>query len=390
MPLFPRNSVGGLAPDANELYYDILIKNNAAAYQPGVGTSLPPVRLSFQETRSNPYLSNPSDYYMAVVSFELDTQSLPVFVCDTIPGSNNVNDTIYAVTLDDGAGTYITRYIVWSPEDLNAVVPPTPVPANYNDYPYYYSYSYTWFINLVNSALATAYSTIGGVSRAPFIIFENGLISIVGSVTQFDSSAPVYKIYFNTALYELFSSFTYKYEGNANSILEMNYQVIFNANPSGDNVKTVYSNLATTPPSGGYLAIYNSSEYSPLPYWNPVDSIIFTTQQMPVVPELIAKPTLYGSESVQFTGVNANTYYVLADYAAPLYSGTEYRPNISYVPLAEYRLVDLYGEESLNALQIDVYWKDAFGTLHPFLLQVNGSAYIKIMFRKKTFYSAKD
>jgi hypothetical protein len=294
--------------------------------------------------------------------------------------------------LDFNTGLTTVQYIVWSPEDLTAAVPPTPVPANYNDYPYYYSYSYTWFINLVNIALSNAYTAAGGTSNAPFMVLENGIISLVSSVAEFDLAGPTvapYFVEFNTALYELFSSLNFSYVANNNGI-DSNYVCLAISNPSGNNVKTVYSDLTTTPPSGGYLAIYNSAAYSPLPYWNPIDSIVFTTQQMPVVPELIAKPTLYGDLGAQNTGVNANTYYVLADYAGPLLSGTEYKPNISYVPVAEYRLVDLYGEEPLNALQIDVYWKDAFGTLHPFLLQVNGTAYIKIMFRKKTFYSARD
>jgi len=384
MPNF-SSSVGGLAPDANELYYNILIKNNAVV-PPNLNTSsLPGIPVSFQETRSNPYIQNPSDYYMSVISFECDTQSTPTFVCDAVVGSNNINDTIYFVSMEDSLGNVQTINVTWQPENNTIAQPPIPVPNNYSSYPYYYAYSYSWFINLVNNTLSTAYSAIGGTTYAPFIQLKDGIVSIIASEAEFGSNSTVYYLYFNTALYELFSSFTYNYIVDTGN-LGINYQVIFSPTPSGSNVIQVPSVLSTVPPSSPYQAIENVADYSPLPYWNPVDSIVFTTQQLYVVPELIAKPTLYGNNTSQYLGVNANISYILADYAGPLISGTEYKPRISYVPIAEFRLVDLYSIEPIRALQIDVFWKDTFGVLHPLLLLTGGSAYIKIMFRKKTFY----
>jgi hypothetical protein len=108
-----------------------------------------------------------------------------------------------------------------------------------------------------------------------------------------------------------------------------------------------------------------------------------------IVPELIAKPVAYGPNNLENVGTNAESYYVLTDFATPLLTGTEYKPSISYVPQAEFRLAELYGEGALNSIYINVYWKDKFGILHPLLLEVGGTAYIKIMFRKKTYYTTK-
>jgi hypothetical protein len=77
---------------------------------------------------------------------------------------------------------------------------------------------------------------------------------------------------------------------------------------------------------------------------------------------------------------------MLTDYSARLRTGTEYKPNISYEPNAEFRLVDLYGDQPLSSMRISLFWKDKFGVLHPLFLEAGGTAYIKILFRKKTFY----
>jgi len=382
-----RNQVGGLPPSPNELYYNILIKNNNVG-SVSSNFSAPAVPVVFQETRSNPYINPANEYYMSVVSFEIDTQAVPIFICDAIPGSLNLTDTPYAVTVQAGNSAIpASTFVVWNPEDTTTTPPPTPVPNDYDNYPYYYSYTFQHFIQLVNNAIFLACQAVGGVTHTPFISFNNNKISLVANVAEFSSvgTPPAFTLYFNSTLFNLFSSLTAQNVYDPLN-LEANHKMIFYAYPDLSNVKPIYTNLATVPPSNPYDAIYNDCEYSPLPYWNPVDSIVFQTQQLTIVPELIAKPVSYGTNNQENVGVNADSYYVLTDYSVPLINGTEYKPSISYVPQAEYRLAELYGEGPLNSIFIEVFWKDKFGSLHPLLLEVGGTAYIKIMFRKKTFY----
>jgi len=385
MPKFLRNDVGGLPPDPTELFYTILIKNNNIN-----DTNQAGVPLRFQETRSNPYLNNAADYYMSVVAYEVDSQSLPVFICEAIPGNSiNVNRTPYYITVSDNNGNISKDSIFWIPEDQTVPVPPLPVPADYSNYPYYYAYTFQHFLNLVNQSIISAYTGIGGTSNAPFLILRDNQISLVASVAEFETSNPTYYLNFNTELFELFSSLTAIQPANPPA-LNMDYQLQFIAYPDNSNVDTVYTNFSTVPPSVGYQAVFNNCEYSPLPFWNPIDSIVFTTQQLTVVPELIAQPTLYGTNNSQYILTNADTYYVLADYAANLITGTEYKSTIAYEPTSEFHLVDLYGEQQLNSISIDVFWKDKFGILHQMFLEVGGTAYIKILFRKKAFYDNSD
>jgi 26S proteasome regulatory subunit N7 len=59
-----------------------------------------------------------------------------------------------------------------------------------------------------------------------------------------------------------------------------------------------------------FSEIFNNCEYSPFPYWNPVDSIIFQTQQLTIVPELIAKPVLYGPNNQENIGLSGFAHLI--------------------------------------------------------------------------------
>ena len=406
--------------DPSQKYYNILVKNNNTGYDKN-GNPVPytsAVELSFEQTRTIPYIYHPRDFYMSVVGFEMDTQSVPVFICDPIVGQSSVNDTVYTITMNyitnSGANNKVVQTRVqWEAEDKSATAPTGLVPDDYNMDPYYYAYTYQHFIALVNKALNTCWTALAIPATIPpdpntlraFISLEgdkvvfnaqNGLCATDSSGNIITGSGAAdttgIKIYFNTELYNLFSSFeAIKIPqplvniGPASSFLNTNYQILFTRNQSSVyNVLTPIS-FAAVPPIRSYGMMQNISEYSPLPYWNPIDKVVFTTAQLPVVPQIIAASSNYYS-STQNSGTNADVSYILSDFSAQLSTGTEYKPNITYIPPAEYVLSELYGDVPLSSISIYVFWKDKFGDMHPFLLEAGGTALLKIMFRKKDFY----
>jgi hypothetical protein len=405
--------------DPSQKYYNILVKNNNTGYDKD-GNPLPyttAVDLAFEQTRTIPYINHPRDFYMSVVGFEMDTQSIPVFICDPIVGQSNVNDTVYTITMNyitsSGASNKVVQTRVqWEPEDDSATIPTGLVPDNYNMDPYYYAYTYQHFIGLVNKALDTCWTALsvapGGTpanTLSSFISLEGDkvILNAQNALCLTDSSGNMIttsgtadttgvKIYFNTELYNLFSSLeAIKIAqplvniGPASSFLNSNYQMLFTRNQSSTSLKLTPMSFSTVPPTLIYGMVQNVSEYSPLPYWNPIDKVVFTTAQLPVVPQLIAATSNYYSDS-QTSGTNADVSYILCDFSAQLATGTEYKPNITYIPPAEYVLNELYGDTPLSSISIYVFWKDKFGDLHPFLLEAGGTALLKIMFRKKDFY----
>jgi len=415
--------------DPSQKYYNILVKNNNTGYDKNGNktNTTNSIELAFEQTRTIPYLHYPRDFFMSVVGFEMDTQAVPVFIADPIVGQTDVNKTVYTITMEyspsaGGAHTVLQKNVVWFPEDLTATIPTGIVPNNYNMDYYYYAYTYQHFINVINDTLQSMWATIGSPTSGSqndtsvFLTLESNLVSVranktYSSVTLHGNkglfmtnskgipigtdglpSNKYVKLYFNSELYNLFSSLSaikqkqpLAFSTPTASYLNTNYQLLFIDNTSCTNVQITSTAFNSIPPDSNHQMITNQPEYSPIPYWNPIDKIVFTTAQLPVVPQLIAAASNY-YDNTQNASVNADTQYILCDFSAQLTSGTEYKPNISYVPPAEYVLNELYSDKEIYSISIFVFWKDKFGDLHPFYLEPGGTALLKIMFRKKEFY----
>lgn len=412
--------------DADTLYYNISVTNNITGFDAS-GNSIVTrqnIPLVFNENRTQPYINCACDYFMSVVRFSLDSQSLPVFIPEPIAGlpSNSVGiATIYAVTIISNGIPYKAD-VYWFPQDKLAKAPVTA--DNYTSNPWWYCYSYEYFINLINNAFIQC-NIDGALGPPPFLTYENGVISIIGreSIYKTDSDGTLSnpgtnEVYMNTSLYNLFSSLPAIKKVEPINIpgyngFNENYQILFVQNPSGLNTINVPVDFNIPPVIPPYTAIKSTCEFSPLAVWNPVQSIVFTTSLLPVVPELNAKPAIYGSSNNIYTSTlvpngqqknpdgsvtslytnstylnnqNAEIRSILFEYVSPASrNGIEYRPTITYEPVAEYRLVDLYDEKPISDLEISAFWKDRYGNLIPFLLTPGASASIKIMFRRKAF-----
>jgi len=386
MPIYANNTVAGV-PSTSELYYNIYAKNNNTQFDtngnPVAGNVSVP--LVFDETRAQPYIDFPADYEMSVINFQSDTNNIPVFIAEPVAGANDINKTIYYVSITNYDGTTVyTKCVEWVPQDLTAPVPPSPVPVNYTSFPYYFCYSYDYFIQLINQALAS----ISPTTNPPFLtIDDNNNICLKAPKTEYFTGyngfcgPSGWQVYFNTELYSLFSSLNAVKEQNAEDYrVNLNYRMIFYENPSGLNTEEIYTDLTAVPITSGssFTALVNRCEYSPVAFWNPVESIQFWVYQLYVAPEL------FGTNSVYQNNPTADQYYLLTDYSAEsLKIGTELHPSIYYEPIAEYKFSSLFGIQPLTTIKIVVNWKDKWGITHPLLLEAGGVASIKILFRKK-------
>lgn len=450
---FTNSSVSLFEP--YHIYYDLNITNNDTSNN----NSTP--FLEFNETRSNPILDNPSDYFVSVIRFSLETPSLPVFIpAPVIPATttgappNDLFNLNYYITMGaydgpvPGAGVWREFQVplLWIPEDLNATKPTiAQVNAGEFDGPYFYGYSYTHFIyNVVNKALADCYNGLDlafpalNLSQAnqPFMTWESGAdkASFYAPNSFFNQEEPnsrvaplntpgnYVRLYFNQALFNLFSSFeAYKNKvsgdpttaqsgvGKKDYIIKFYNQNNFNVGTppfvgggvapapafytGGFNVSP-YLPLQAIPAQQTYpipamtrTFIIMKQEYTTTPLWNPVSNITFTTSLLPVNPNLVSTPLIFNSGTTPQS--QSNIANVLTDLEVPLIVGRDYKPNLLYVPQSEYRLIDLNGNVPLSSIQIGVFWRDSYGHLHPFYLLAGNSATIKLMFRRKDFQTGQ-
>lgn len=365
------------------IYYNITLTNNDTN-ETGY---FPPV--SFTETRNTPFLNCPQDYFMSVVRFSLETPTLPVMIAQPVINDADVNLLAYAVTITytPPAGSIVTStYNLEFVPPNNLEKPPVLPLAPFDVQNSYYNlYSYNSFVLMVNTALEKAYTAAyTGVAIpgafAPYLAWDSGGNLAILNVAQ-NLKNPTYgniTISFNTALYTLFSSFPSYFYKNPNTGI-VYHELIVDTGPSA----IIASSIVGTTTVYYYSII---QEYTTCPLWTPIDSIVFTTSMIPINPELVAAPVVYNNNNV-FTSVggNANLTTVLTDFIVPLVSGTEYKPSINYTPQAEYRLVSMFGTNPINSIQVNVYYKNRFGTLIPLTLGFGCSASIKIMFRRKDF-----
>lgn len=394
-----------------QVYYDLDVVNTI---QPAFTTAQTsqPNRLTFTEVRSSPILDNPSDYFLSIIRFSLDTAgSMPLFIPQiqlNETGPNAVNSTVYYVSVEykDASGNRaISKQRVLYVPQSNIYAPPTvPITTlNQATDPYYWCNNIQAFICMINEALKLAYLDI--IAQAPTGLpatwvagNEPYLLWNADSATAIlVSQADIFGqdclslgnaegfIYFNNPLFVLFSSFqaihNYTFDpapltindGEANYLLK-----VFNKKGGAGNNYVVLDASAGPP----YNALYMEQPYSTGATLCPIQSLVFTTTLLPVLPQLIGIPRVLSNYNSS-AGQNDNLSNEITDLVVNLVKGTEYFPNVLYLPTAEYRLIDLQSNSPLYGIQISVQWKDVYGIYHDFFLQNGCSCSLKIMFRRK-------
>jgi hypothetical protein len=355
----------------SRIYFDINVTNidSNASKNP---------ELQFTETRLTPIVANPSDYFMSIVRFALDTPSLPVFFPTIQPSQSDVNLTIYSVTMTYN-GTTVQTYIQFVPQDQSQSLPNEPInntPKLQQYSPYYYVYDYEYVVQLVNTALSNCFNSLVNqqsslfTATAPFLKWNNSakLATLYTDEGYFSPtlSTPI-KLYFNNALFNLFNSFPSNFQSSSNSN-GMNY--LISCNSFGNANTETINNIP-------YLLC--EQEYSTISVWSPVSSIVFTTNSMPIVSELICAPNIYYNNVNYKSTINTGISNVITDFEA---SEMNYVPFLAYQPNI-YRYVELYGNSPLMTLDIRCFWKNKVGQLIPFILNSGSSASLKVMFALK-------
>jgi hypothetical protein len=364
------------------IYYDLDILNNDAQ------SNSRPLPLKFEEVRNNPFLQAPENYFLSVVRFQIQTgDTLPVFVPQVQIGQNDINLLIYSITLKYKNFEY-QQYVNYIPDDLTENLPNPPLDFQDFTNQYYYCSSYQLWIEMVNVAFKDALTGLNNLvvaggqtlpsSNAPFMEFDpQNLVAILDADEagyERTLTNPI-QIYMNSPMYNLFSTFPAILQGYTNVSNGKNYLLtIFNNNDT---------NILNLP---SYNVIQSYQEGSTVALMNPIQSIVFTTSLLPVVPSNVSQPRIFGLNSLLTNyGNNSNVAPVISDFVVPVDALNRYRPNIVYTPSAEYRLFGLYGNSPISAIELSAYWKDTFGQLHPIYLNSGCGASIKLMFRRKDY-----
>jgi hypothetical protein len=364
--------------DPDHMYVDINIINNDNGANP-------PVQLQYRETRDSAIVADPSEYYISIVRFRIDTQSgLPLMIPQIQTGQNDPNLTIYSFTLV--YKTYkFQQFVEFIPQDKTAANPKFPIQQQDLTTGYYYLYNYNWWVDLMNIALATCLEGFQNLLNANdepyptnkiFFMYDPASSELVLNADKnfFDESLenPCY-LFCNTPMKNLLSGFNFEIDSYAGNV-------------SGCNFKFVIENQYDTNTielNDSYTAIQSYQQYSSTATWSCVQSIVITTASMPVVATIQATPKTFGSIT-NLVNYSANiNVQIISDFEIAMESGKEFLPAVNYSPMGIYRLVPMTGNNPLHEITLEFWWRDIYNNLHPFRVGSNSHCDVKLLFRKK-------
>ena len=378
----------------DQVYYDLTITN---LNNGDVNPVNSPV-LIFNEQRQNAIINNTGEYYLSIVRFQLDTTSLPILapiiedyftqISQGNPATNS--KTIYSVTIvDNTTGTPYQVYIEWLPQINNVDVPAPPAPSATSPIQiaseWYFCYNFEWFVNLVNTALQQALTDAGLTAPTDIAVMgwntSSNSASLYLDQANFGGSTPLYSLYFNQALYTLFSSFPATYYGSVGVSNGLNYNINV---PNTQGLNSIFLPVVVVAPATQTACIQINQEWDTTALWTPVSSIVFTSATFPIIPNRLSPPQAYDNGvlfNLNPNSNNSNFAQVITDIAS---ADICYKPTLIYAPDAQYRLIDMVGNTPLTNINIQVFWKSKIGNFVPFRLATGNSCAMKLLFTKKT------
>jgi len=346
------------------------------------------------------------------------------------------NNLVYSVTLSFGGSDYQT-FLQFVPSNLTNG-------ATAMQYESWYEvHSYQQFMQMINTALLTSYNAMKTANptapnQAPYLVYNTDTLKFSFIVPP--SYIGTTSIYFNVQLNNYFNSFEQILEPvpatNGKDIL---IQVVNNKNNmytsqpinivigatatstaitssalftramdgatitgAGIPVNTLATFVTTssmtlsqafTGTTGNLNAIFVGNylsmeqEWSTLVNWNDLKSIVLTSSTLPIRTEYLPSGAVTnglpaGGNSTQ-TASN-NFIGSVSDFVPDVVTGADLFTNVTYTPTAQYRYVDLIGDDPILNTQMSFFWSDSLGNLRPIFLPLNTSATIKILFEKKS------
>jgi hypothetical protein len=359
--------------EEDNIYYNISFE---PLYDATGKYSLRPLRYS--ETKTQPILKNPNDFYMTIVNFSIPLNELPIIIPPIQANQPDPNRTTLVIGIRNGVNDY-PENVQFRPQfstQINSIPvqnKPTPVIT-----PYYYIYSYAWMTGLINTALQTAFNASGLAGSAPYFTYDGQteLLSLIVSSTFIKTATNPNppQIFFNRLFYQYLDGFTtyietpYATNGfEAYFLLEDNYIKDING-------YALYGTAPTVPPS--FYKITQTS--NAIAYWSCIKRIIFESNLVPVREEYTHNNTGYVA-----------TRSILADFIPVINKASDSRSIAYYTANGQYKLTDIITNADISSFSLSIYWEDVFGNINIIETGPTQNASVKLGFIRKTLFKNK-
>lgn len=359
-----RNLLNNAVLGTDYLYYNCNIR-----YKKGDSSTV----ASKQFNNTEPILSNPGDYYLAIPRMIIPTRTVQIFDCIPMSPTN-------PLYIDENTLTFVITIIPVDVPDLTpvtlAVQMETSVVGSTKNRTYYSIYEYSRFIKMINTTLSNIWdivvlnntpSILDGTTP-PFFNFNAStqLIEYYGE----SNTAENFELYFNKDLSFYFQGFQSKYTRTDTLLYQRVLAADFNLYRSGNYESFYKVNI------NGIDYFKFVPDYDILGNWNFLQSIqIFSN--LPINREFLDEGK--SNEVTKYNSLLKELYVFTED------KNQLTRTNIDY-QTDEFDLIEINkGADIIRNFQISVSFKTQTGLTFPLRISEGDAFYLKLMFIKKSY-----
>ena len=321
----------------DHIYYNALITNNTTNLKIA----------NFSETRQTALVDDPSSYYATIARFQVPTTQIPLF--SFIDGS-------YSVTLSFN-GVPFTTDLIYVRRDFG-------YPSEQ------FVFDFQEMIDMINTAFATSFTNLKTAfplappTVPPFMLYDG--IEVGTSIRfedQYDPAvaSPTIEVYMNSVLYSFFNNYLTDYLS-----FTADEAVRFIVKDNGNNVVGTDRIMRQE-----YATFYN---------WSDFKSLIITSNSLPIASEAIG--TISGGQQ----GTNTQLS-IITDFVPTQFGTSDSASKLVYSPEPQYRLLDMYSNQSIRQLDFQIRYQDKYDVIRPIFLAPGQEASIKLLFVKKHLFS---
>ena len=306
----------------------------------------------YESSNSSPIIENPDDWHLIIERWALPGFLLPAYIWPA-PGSGED----VRVQLRYGAEIVTVTAIFTSLGELSP-----------SDEEYYYVYEYQHFLDMVNTALASAHAALATKpvgSLEPFFTYDQtGRFRLYGEQDYYDTNqATPIEVLVSPEIWRVMPFMEYNTNTATNNEF---WQILIKDNKNNrDEIDMVEY-------------YYTRQEADGSAYMNPVQKIIFTTNSIPI------RSTYTAINNANTLNSNSNTFPILSDYVIDDLQGLDHRKQLVFEARDYNRKIDLLGNTSIYNISISIYWLDYRNRLRLVRVPNNDFANIKLLFMQKT------
>lgn len=352
------------------------------------GTDNIPTQAKANVYNNNIILENPSDYFGSIVRMQFPGYDLPIigpFLVQT--PVNDINKGIYSFTLQYNGINGAQTFFEFVPDTIS-VIPGYNIPTVGTQYQtfsdYYFLFNYTSIINIMNTALSNALTSLkaqagtGAIATAktPFFHYDciTEKISLYADNNFFNgaTSTDLIKIFFNNPAYIYLEGIPAK-TNSYNDIHGLDsYIYIYEAHSL---------NLVALQAPDSYQAVVTTQQYVSVEYMCSVKNVTVETNMGTVKEVFNVTQNSQTIGTVQSTAYNAVLTDFLPDFNQPSAGIISYR--FTYNANSLYRVFSF--NDNLPLLNIDLafWWYDNYGNKYPLTIEKGENPSVKFMFIKK-------